>query len=274
MGTAAQSSARIVAVIPARMNSSRFPGKMLADATGRPLIEHVFERARTCDRLHEVIIATDDAQIEAAAARFGARCIRTRADHPNGTSRIAEASAQIDADIIVNVQGDEPELEPALIAAAIDALLADAGADMSTVVSPFLPGEDPANPNIVKCVTTHAGSDRAGSDRADTGCHTPRALYFSRALIPFPRDGTSGAAPLKHVGLYVYRRAFLPVFAALPPTALERTEQLEQLRALEHGHAIAVAYGIARSHGIDTKEQYEAFVSRWRLQPQASAQRL
>jgi len=263
MGSAAQNPTRIAAVIPARMNSSRFPGKMLADATGRPLIQHVYERARACPRVQEVIIATDDARIEAAAARFGARCIRTREDHPNGTSRIAEASAQIDADIIVNVQGDEPELEPELITAAIDALLADPGADMSTVVSPFLPSEDPANPNIVKCVITHGGNNG----------RTPRALYFSRALIPFPRDGNGPAAPLKHVGLYVYRRAFLAVFAAWPPTDLEQTEQLEQLRALEHGHAIAVAHGTARSHGIDTREQYEAFVSRWRAQPQASAPR-
>ena len=262
MGAAPQNSPRIVAVIPARMKYTRFPGKMLADATGRPLIQHVWERASACSRVHDVVIATDDAQIESAATRFGAHCILTRADHPNGTSRIAEASAQIDADIIVNVQGDEPELEPELITAAIDALLADSGADMSTVVSPFLPNEDPANPNIVKCVITNAGSKHGA----------PRALYFSRSLIPFPRDGAGSTMPLKHVGLYVYRRAFLPVFAALPPTDLERTEQLEQLRALEHGYAIAVARGMARSHGIDTPEQYEAFVSRWTKQPRASAQ--
>lgn len=259
MGARAPTPPRIVAVLPARMASTRFPGKMLADRTGRPLLQHAWERARACARLDEVVIATDDDRIEAAAARFGARCIRTRADHPNGTSRIAEASAHIDADLLVNVQGDEPELEPQLITAAIDALLADDGAVMSTVVSPFLPGEDPANANIVKCVVGSTG----------------RALYFSRALVPFVRDaGSSGAAaPLKHVGLYVYRRAFLPRFAALPPTPLERTEQLEQLRALEHGFAIAVAQGIARSHGIDTPEQYEAFVSRWNRQgpPQPAA---
>jgi len=258
MATTAENCPRIAAVIPARMNSSRFPGKMLADATGRPLIQHVWERARACPRVHEVIIATDDSRIASASARFGARCIMTRADHPNGTCRIAEAIAQVDADIIVNVQGDEPELEPELITAAIDALIANAAADMSTVVSPFLPGEDPANPNIVKCVVGSTG----------------RALYFSRAIIPFVRDAASegAAAPLKHVGLYVYRRAFLPRFAALPPTQLERTEQLEQLRALEHGFAIAVAQGIARSQGIDTPEQYDAFVSRWKRQPQVSAQ--
>lgn len=261
MAPAAPSATRIAVVIPARMNSSRFPGKMLADATGRPLIEHVHERARACPRVCEVIVATDDERIEAAAIRFGARCIRTRSDHPNGTSRIAEASAQIDADVIVNVQGDEPELEPDLITAAVEALLADEGAEMSTVVSPFLADEDPANPNIVKCVIAHAGAER----------RSPRAMYFSRALIPFPRDGNSPSAPLKHVGLYAYRRAFLPVFAALPPTALECTEQLEQLRALEHGYAIAVAQRIARSHGIDTREQYDAFVSRWSRQARASA---
>ncbi|MSQ90357.1 MAG: 3-deoxy-manno-octulosonate cytidylyltransferase [Phycisphaerales bacterium] len=239
---------RIVAVIPARLNSSRFPGKMLACETGKPLIQHAWERARACTAIHETIIATDHAAIRDAALAFGARCVMTRCDHQNGTSRICEAIATVDASIIVNVQGDEPEIEPELISAAIAALVGDEGAALATVVSPFLPEEDPSNPNIVKCVV---------------GLNN-RALYFSRALIPFCRAGGAPANPLKHVGLYVYRRAFLNAFPSLAATPLEQAEQLEQLRALEHGFPIAVARGIARSQGIDTPEQYAAFVRRFR----------
>ncbi len=238
---------RVAAIIPARLNSSRFPGKLLANETGKSLLQHVWERAALCKRIQEIIIATDNELIRKTALAFGARCVMTRSDHPNGTSRICEAVSDIDAEIIVNVQGDEPEIEPELISAAIAALEADDGASLSTVVSPFLAHEDPANPNIVKCVV---------------GMNN-RALYFSRALIPCVRDlGHSRAEPRKHVGLYVYRREFLNVFATLVPTPLEETEQLEQLRALEHGFSIAVAHGVARSHGIDTPEQYAAFVSR------------
>lgn len=238
---------RVVAIIPARLNSSRFPGKMLANETGQSLLQHVWDRASQCPRIQETIVATDNDLIRKTALAFGARCIMTRSDHPNGTSRICEAVAEVDAEIIVNVQGDEPEIEPELISAAIAALEADSGASLATVVSPFLPHEDPANPNIVKCVV---------------GINN-RALYFSRSLIPFVRDqGHSRADARKHVGLYVYRREFLRVFATLSPTPLEETEQLEQLRALEHGFSIAVAHGVARSHGIDTPEQYAAFVRR------------
>lgn len=244
---ASAGSPRIVAIIPARMNSTRFPGKMLASETGKPLVQYAWERARACARIHEAIIATDSELIRDAATKFGARCVMTRSDHPNGTSRICEAIANIDADIIVNVQGDEPEVEPELISAAIDALESDSGASIATIVSPFGSHEDPANPNIVKCAVAINN----------------RALYFSRALIPFVRDaGRARAEPLKHVGLYVYRRAFLQAFVGLAPTPLEQTEQLEQLRALENGFAIAVARCVAKSHGIDTPEQYAAFVRR------------
>lgn len=241
---------RIVAVIPARLNSSRFPGKMLACETGKTLIQHVWEAAARCPDIAETIIATDHPLIHDAAVAFGARCVMTRSDHPNGTSRICEALSSIDGDVIVNVQGDEPELEPQLITAAIRALEGDETAALATVVSPFLPHEDPHNPNIVKCVVSAEN----------------RALYFSRSLIPFARDaGTPGAAPpWKHVGLYVYRRSFLDRFLALAPTPLELTEHLEQLRALEHGFPIAVARGVASSHGIDTPEQYAEFVRRFK----------
>ncbi len=244
------SSARVVGIIPARMNSSRFPGKMLARETGKPLIQHVYERAAQCGRLSSVIIATDDCSIREAANAFGARCVMTRSDHANGTSRIAEAVETIEADIIVNIQGDEPEVEPELLNAAIDALEADLGAPMATVVSPFAADEDPSNPNIVKCVVSL----------------NRRALYFSRALIPLQRDShpPTRTAPMKHVGIYVYRKEFLRTFVALAPSPLEECEQLEQLRVLENGFAIAVASGIARSQGIDTPEQYAAFVTRER----------
>lgn len=225
---------------------------MLACETGKPLIQHVFERAAQCARVSAVVIATDDESIRDAANAFGARCIMTRSDHPNGTSRIAQAVEQIEADIVVNVQGDEPEVEPELIDAAIRALESDPDASMSTIVSPFAPGEDAANPNIVKCLVSL----------------NRRALYFTRSLAPYNRDRNPNpsAAPLKHIGIYVYRKAFLRTFVSLSPTPLEQTEQLEQLRVLEHGYAIAVAHGVTRSQGIDTPEQYAAFVSRFRGQ--------
>ena len=255
---------RVLAVIPARFASTRLPGKPLLDDTGRPMIVHVAERAAQARRVDRVIVATDDPRIRDAVESHGTTAVITRDDHPNGTSRIAEALDHLtpppaDHDLVVNVQGDEPEIEPRLIDELIDALDSDGDALMATLASPFDDGEDPADPHIVKVVTTHA---------------TPRrALYFSRRLIPFVRDDsqspTSGGAsdaalPLKHPGLYAYRRGFLPRYAALPPTPLERLEQLEQLRALEHGIPIAIRLAECRHHGIDTREQYDAFVQRWR----------
>jgi 3-deoxy-manno-octulosonate cytidylyltransferase (CMP-KDO synthetase) len=238
-----------LAVIPARFASTRFPGKPLARDTGKPLIQHVVERASLAQRVGRVIVATDDPRIFDAVLGFGGEAAMTRGDHPNGTSRIAEVVAALapeESSIIVNVQGDEPEIEPTLIDRLIDGLLADPGAPMATLASPFAADEDPANPNIVKLVV-----DRRG-----------RAMYFSRSVIPFDRDRT-GAALLKHPGMYAYRREFLLQYAALAPTPLEEAEQLEQLRALEHGHAIAVVHAEARHHGIDTPEQYAAFVKRF-----------
>ncbi len=180
----------------------------------------------------------------------------TRADHPNGTSRIAEVAARLSCEMIVNVQGDEPSIEPELIDAAVDALERNSDCPMATIASPFAADEDPSDPNVVKVVVSQRGT----------------ALYFSRALVPHWRDRATDLAkrpnavalapPLKHVGLYVYRRAFLATFLGLAPTPLEQTEQLEQLRVLEHGYAIAVAVGRAAFHGIDTPEQYEAWLTR------------
>ncbi len=241
---------RVIGVIPARLGSTRFPRKVLASQTGRPLVMHVVEAARRAASLDAVCVATDADEVRAALT--GVRVIMTSPEHLNGTSRLAEAASALeltDHDIVVNIQGDEPEMDPALIDAAVGALRASE-APVATVGSPFAPGEDPANPNIVKVL------------RSTTG----EALYFTRALAPYPRDGAfaPGAGPLKHVGIYVYRRAYLKRYVTLAPTPLELTEKLEQLRILEHGDRIAVATFEAHHCGIDTPEQYEAFVARVR----------
>lgn len=240
----------IVAIIPARLGSTRFPNKVLADQTGRPLIQHVHEAVRRARSLSAVVIATDDQRVVEAVLRFGGRAVMTSPSHLNGTSRLAEAADQLslhDADIVVNAQGDEPELEPALIDAAVDALQSS-GAEMATVASPITSADEAANPNIVKVVCRLDGM----------------AMYFSRAAIPFPRSAGAEQAWLRHVGLYVYRAGFLRAYARLAPTPLELAESLEQLRALEHGHRIAVAVRPSAGHGIDTPEQYAGFVRRWR----------
>lgn len=242
--------ARVIAIIPARLASTRFPRKALAADTGRPLVEHVAEAAARASSVSEVLVATDSPEIADTVASFGGRAVLTRADHPNGASRIAEACDTLgvpDDAIIVNVQGDEPEIEPDTIDACVDALRG-ADAPVSTIAAPFEPGEDPTDPNIVKVAI-----DRRG-----------RALYFSRAPIPFQREGSAAAAPLRHVGLYAYRRPFLRTYTGLAPTPLEQTERLEQLRILEHGRAIKVAVRPCRHVGIDTPDQYAAFVRRWR----------
>ena len=221
-------TARAAAVIPARYASTRFPGKPLADLTGKPMILHVLERAAQCRTVSRIVVATDDDRIHRVVLAAGFESRMTRADHPNGTCRIAEVADALDEPLIVNIQGDEPQIEPELVDRTVELLASRPDVPMATLVSPFAPGEDPANPNIVKCV------------RAVDG----RALYFSRSLVPFDRDRAPGAAaPMKHVGLYVYRREFLRTFIALAPTPLERTESLEQLRVLEHGHAILCAEG-------------------------------
>ncbi len=237
-----------IAVIPARFASTRLPGKPLLDRTGKPLIIHVVEQARRAQRIAEVIVATDDRRILEAVTSRGFKAVMTREDHPNGTMRIAEVAAALpaDADIIVNVQGDEPMIDPAVVDRVVERLQSG-DEPMATVASPFAVGEDPANPNIVKVVV-----DRRG-----------RAMYFSRSLIPHHRDAkpaVSAGGYLKHIGLYAYRRAFLPVYVVLPATPCEEAEKLEQLRALEHGHAIAVIEAQVNHTGIDTPEQYEAFV--------------
>jgi 3-deoxy-manno-octulosonate cytidylyltransferase (CMP-KDO synthetase) len=239
-----------VAIIPARLGSTRFPGKVLASETGRPLIQHVVEAASRSERIESVVVAADDERIREAVEGFGGRCVLTSSSHENGTSRLGEAAALLgltpDA-VVVNVQGDEPEIESAVIDGAIEAL-ESGDAPVATMGVPVSRSEA-ADPNVVKVVVRRDG----------------RALYFSRALIPHARDG-GDVSVLRHVGIYVYRRSFLDVFAGLEPTPLERAERLEQLRILEHGYDISVAIGDASMvhPGIDTPEQYAAFVRRVR----------
>jgi 3-deoxy-manno-octulosonate cytidylyltransferase (CMP-KDO synthetase) len=238
-------SAPVIGIIPARLGSTRFPRKILASETGWPLIRHVYENAQRAKVLSRVVIACDDEEVRRIASSFGAEAILTDPSHPNGSSRIHEAAAKLGLSqetIIVNVQGDEPLLEPEAIEAAV-AALSHGPASMSTVASPFLPGEDPSNPNIVKVVIDQAGC----------------AMYFSRSLIPFAR--AKAAPPLRHTGLYAYRLSMLGRYVTWKPTPLEEAESLEQLRVLEHGEKIAVAIHASRSIGIDTPEQYAAFVA-------------
>jgi 3-deoxy-manno-octulosonate cytidylyltransferase (CMP-KDO synthetase) len=213
-----------VGIIPARFRASRFPGKPLAPIAGRPMLQHVIEGARRAKRLREVWVATDDERIAACARAVGAPVTMTSPDHPTGTDRLAEAAAALDDAVVVNVQGDEPLIEGFVIDAAVEALEADAEAAMATVVHDLEAGALD-DPNRVKVVL-----DRRG-----------RALYFSRAPIPFRRE--DGPAPrwLQHVGLYAYRREFLARFVGLARGEAEQAEGLEQLRALEHGFAIRCA---------------------------------
>jgi len=241
----------VIVIIPARLGSTRFPEKVLASRTGKPLVQHVYEAAKQARSASRVVIATDSERVAVAVRAFGGEVVMTREDHPNGTSRLAEAATILNLPpdaVVVNVQGDEPEVEPDAIDAAVRALIFS-GAPMATVAAPFGAHDDPSNPNIVKVVVGASG----------------RALYFSRALIPFDRDAAGGkdSRPLRHVGLYVYRRAFLDVYLSLDSTPLERCEKLEQLRVLEHGHDIAVAITREASAGVDTPEQYNSFVARW-----------
>lgn len=221
--------------IPARYASTRFPGKILAPLQGRPMIAHVVERALAAD-LGPVIVATDDARIAEAATRAGAAVRLTAEHHSSGSERLAEAFADVDCDIVINVQGDEPMISSEAIRTVVRPLLEDPALPMATLAEP-LEAQLADDANVVKVVIDQRG----------------HALYFSRALIPYPRQAGS-AGYLKHVGLYAYRRAFLLAYPTLPASAAEQAEQLEQLRALHHGHAIAVTVGPFGTIGVDTPE--------------------
>jgi len=241
---------KAICIIPARYGAKRFPGKPLASETGKPLIQHVYEAAAGAKRVDVVAVATDDDRIRVAVEAFGGRVVMTRPDHPCGTNRVAEAAAAFpEAEIVVNFQGDEPELNPRFLDALVGAMQDDPTIEAATLAGPLVP-EEMADPNAVKVVMGTSGD----------------ALYFSRAPIPWARDGEDKrrAAALKHFGLYAFRAVALHAYARMAPTPLEETERLEQLRWLEHGRRMRVLVTGERPGGIDTPESYAAFVTRYR----------
>lgn len=246
----------VTAIIPARYGSSRLPGKPLLEIAGKPMIVWVYQRARRARRVRRVIVATDDERIAEVIRRIGGEVRMTSPHHRSGTERVAEVAETLDADVIVNVQGDEPLIEPAAIDAAIEPLLLDSTLEMATTSEPITTATDIFDPNVVKVVTDSNGF----------------ALYFSRQPIPYPREAVRQAGSLqwaleqapsllqlyrKHSGLYAYRRSRLLELARWPPTPLEQAEQLEQLRALEHGIRIKVVALSRRSLAVDTADDLE-----------------
>ncbi|MCS6864069.1 MAG: 3-deoxy-manno-octulosonate cytidylyltransferase [Gemmataceae bacterium] len=244
----------VAIVIPARWASSRLPGKPLLRETGKYLIEHVYERASQARCASEILVATDDPRILSAVREFGGQARMTRTDHASGTDRVAEVAAQLAADVIINVQGDEPQIDPHAID-QLAALMHDPVADMATLAVPITNLETYLNPNVVKVVCDSRG----------------RALYFSRSPIPKVRDGSPDftAQPpcfLQHLGIYAYRRTYLLHIAATAPHPLEQLEKLEQLRVLGNGGTILVGQ-VAHAHrGVDTPADYAAFVQWYRQQ--------
>jgi 3-deoxy-manno-octulosonate cytidylyltransferase (CMP-KDO synthetase) len=242
-----------VVVIPARYGSTRFPAKIVAAETGKPLVQHVVDQVKQCKLVRECIVATDDKRIVDALKPFGTRCVMTDSNHPSGTDRVAEVVAKLKDDIIVNVQGDEPEIEPETIDQLINELYA-AEANMATAATPFPPHLDVNNPDLVKVVTDKYGW----------------ALYFSRSVIPYARDAGPPPPPYYlHLGIYAYARPFLLRVAGWMPTPAEMAEKLEQLRVLQHGEKILVTIVDRATHGIDTPEQYAAFVDRYKKKTRA-----
>lgn len=235
---------KILGVIPARFSSSRFPGKVLSLISNKTMLQHVYERATQSRYLTCTIIATDDAGVYNAARSFGARVVMTRADHPTGTDRVAEVASAETAEIIVNIQGDEPLIDPSAIDTALLPLVHEPDVVMSTLKKRIENAREVTDPNVVKVVTDSAGD----------------AIYFSRCPIPYLRDdpgGLPGAPYFKHVGLYVYRRNFLLGYSSLPVGPLEQAERLEQLRAIENGFHIRVVETDYESIGVDTPEDLE-----------------
>ena len=235
---------RAVVVVPARWSSSRFPGKVLAPLGGRPLVQHVCELAERASSIDEVVVATDDERIAAPVRSWGHRAELTRADHASGTDRVAEVAEQLDADIVIGLQADEPFIDPADVDRLVSALSnPETAPPLATLAAPFENVEHWRDPNAVKVLTDAAG----------------RALYFSRAPIPWPfGEGTETERvpePVRlHVGVYGWRREALLRFAAMPPSQLERVERLEQLRALEAGWHIQVEAASGAPFGVDTPQ--------------------
>jgi len=232
---------RVIGVIPSRWGSTRLPGKSLLPLCGKPLVQHVFERARACQSLDAVLVATDDVRIRDAVLAFGADVAMTRPDHPSGTDRIAEALADREADLVVNIQGDEPLLDPLLVDTLVARMQA-APWDMGTAAAPLRDHSSLRDPSVVKVVTNAR----------------QQALFFSRSVIPYNRDGDDKLLveerPVywRHIGLYAYRRAFLMRLVAEPPCVMEQMEKLEQLRALHIGCRMLVVETTTTSIGVDT----------------------
>jgi len=241
-----------IAIIPARYASTRLPGKPLLAETGKPLIQYVVESASAARRIRRVVVATDDERILRVVEGFGGRAIMTGAEHACGTDRIAEAARKLglgDEDVVVNVQGDEPDIPGGCLDRLVE-LMESSEAPMATLATP-LADEKADDLNKVKVVVALNGS----------------AMYFSRAKIPHDRTGAAGPRYLLHFGVYAYRAGFLRLFSSLAPTPAEQAEKLEQLRALEHGYDISVAVVDYEGSGIDTPEDYAEFVRRMKARP-------
>ena len=219
-------SSTVVAVIPARYGSTRLPGKPLASIAGRPMIQHVVERVRQAQKVSRVVVATDDDRIKKAVEGFGGEALLTRSDHRTGTDRVAEVAAHLQAEVYLDIQGDEPLIDPGTIDAVVSEMLEDESVQIATPCSVITHKNEIMDPNVVKAVRDFEGN----------------ALYFSRAPVPWVRDtgGLVAATHWKHIGLYAFRRDALLEFPTLPPGELERIEQLEQLRWLENGFRIRV----------------------------------
>lgn len=241
----------VIAVIPARFDSTRFPGKVLASDTGKYLVQHTFERACAAKMVDQVLIAADDERVIKACESFTDKCVMTSDQHQSGTDRIAEAVADIKADIVINVQADEPEIDPNCIDYLVKLLTDDHDSQMATLVAPFENLEQVEDPNVVKAIVDHRG----------------RAIYFSRLPIPYDRDA-AGTGTLKkylrHIGIYAYRKVFLMNITQTQQTPLELCEKLEQLRVLESGYSIITGKVEHAWTGIDTRQQYENFVKRYK----------
>jgi 3-deoxy-manno-octulosonate cytidylyltransferase (CMP-KDO synthetase) len=242
----------VAAIIPARYASTRFPGKPLANETGKPLIQHVYEAVAKAQLINQVLVATDDSGIAETVRNFGGEAVMTRTDHVSGTDRVAEAARQLEAKLVINVQGDEPEMDPASIDKLVRLMQERPEVNMGTLACPFTSREDLKNPACVKVVLDGYNN----------------ALYFSRSLIPYPRDHEGEIHNpqrwLLHLGMYAYRPAFLQKLAESKPADLEEIEKLEQLRVLYMGEKIVVAVINHHCTGIDTPEQYAAFVERYK----------
>ncbi|MGQ3686241.1 MAG: 3-deoxy-manno-octulosonate cytidylyltransferase [Candidatus Loosdrechtia sp.] len=247
---------KVVVIIPARYASTRLPGKLILPeaktVTGRYIIEHVYQNVRHAKRIDGVIVATDSREIYDIVKAFGGDVEMTSLAHTSGTDRIAEVAVRTDADIIINVQGDEPEIKAAMADKVLETLVKDERAVMSTLANKITSAAELSDPNVVKVVLDKDGY----------------AMYFSRSQIPYVRDSQdpvseSGITFLRHLGIYAYRREFLLAYPGLPASPMEHAEKLEQLRALFHGYKIKVAFTEDTSRGIDTKEDFIAFMERY-----------